>query len=346
MTRRRRTEVAVGLVLGSLALVAVSLMIGTETLSLERAWAEWRSGLPLEEAPTLSILINQRLPRTLAAFIAGSGLALAGCSFQALLRNPLATPYTLGIASAGALGAWTATVLIRGPVLTLSFLGFSSVQVIAFLFAALDVFIIYFLAAHKVRMSPSVLLLAGVTMGMLANSGILLMRYVAEPERLLVMDRWLMGGVAVLGYEPVLTLLIGVTPCLVVLLVQAPKFDQLGFGQEVAAGRGVHVKRLQVVTFFAGSLMTAIIVSKVGPIGFVGLIVPHALRTITGSRHRILMPLSVIAGGAFLCACDIVARKILPAETPIGIITAFIGGPFFLYLLVRRRFTDWETEKI
>jgi iron complex transport system permease protein len=346
MTRRGRTILALGLAAASLALVIASLLIGAETLSPARAWAEWQSGTALRNAPTLSIIVHQRLPRTLAAFIAGSGLALAGCAFQALLRNPLATPYTLGIASAGALGAWTATVLIQGPILTLSFLGFSSIQVFAFLFAAFDVLVIYFLAAHRVRLSPSVLLLAGVTMGMLANSGILLLRYFAEPDRLIMMDRWLMGGVDVLGYEPILTLVIGVTPCILVLLAQAAKFDQIGFGEEMAAGRGVNVKRLQIVTFLTGSLMTGIIVSRVGPIGFVGLVVPHAVRSVTGSRHRILMPLSVIAGGAFLCACDIAARKILPAETPIGIITALIGGPFFLYLLVRRRFSDWETERV
>jgi len=112
---------------------------------------------------------------------------------------------------------------------------------------------------------------------------------------------------------------------------------------EIAAGRGINVKLLQVVTFFIGSLMTAMIVSVVGTIGFVGLIVPHIVRSMTGSRHRLLMPLSVLVGGGFLCFCDIVARKALPGETPIGIITTLLGGPFFLYLLMRRRFTDWET---
>ena len=109
-----------------------------------------------------------------------------------------------------------------------------------------------------------------------------------------------------------------------------------------AAGRGVNVKGLQLTTFLVGSLMTAIVVSVVGPIGFVGLIVPHAVRAITGSRHRLLMPVSAMTGGAFLCLCDIVARKVVTGEFPIGIVTSLIGGPFFLYLLMRRHFTDWE----
>src|SRR5690606_13441214 len=126
-----------------------------------------------------------------------------------------------------------------------------------------------------------------------------------DPERLVIMTRWTMGHVNVLGYDPVAVLFAGVTPCAVVLLAQAGKFDQLGFGEEMAAGRGVDVRRLQVVTFLVGSLLTAVIVSKVGPIGFIGLIVPHAVRSVTGSRHRILMPMSMVVGGAFLCLCDI-----------------------------------------
>jgi iron complex transport system permease protein len=177
---------------------------------------------------------------------------------------------------------------------------------------------------------------------MIANAGILLMRYFAEPERLVRMDRWLMGGVDVIGYGDVVTLAVGVTPCAVILLAQAPRFDQLGFGEELAAGRGVSVKRVQAVTFLVGSLLTAVIVSVAGPIGFVGLIVPHAVRSFTGSRHRLLMPLSLLAGAAFLTLCDVVARRILPGETPIGIITSLLGGPFFLYLLLRKKFTGWE----
>ena len=344
MTKATRAAAVAGFIALCLALVAASLLIGTENLSLGRIYAEWRSGEPLSKTPALSILINQRLPRTLVALIVGCGLTLAGCSFQALLRNPLATPYTLGIDSFGAFGAYAATIYGgTGGWLTFQFLGFSHVQALAFAFAAFDVFLIYAMASRKTRMAPSVLLLAGVTLGLLASSGILFLRYLARPEQLINMDRWLMGGVDVIGYEPVVTLFLGVTPCALILLAQASKFDQLGFGEEMAAGRGVNVNRLQLTTFLVCSFMTGIIVSKVGPIGFVGLIVPHAVRTVTGSRHRILMPASLMAGGAFLCLCDILARKLMTGETPIGIITSLIGAPFFLYLLTCRRFTDWET---
>ncbi len=323
-------------------LVGMSLMVGAERLDVSRAWHEWRSGVSLAESPTLSILVEQRMPRTLASLIAGAGLALSGCAFQALLRNPLATPYILGVSSAASLGAFTATILLQYMGVSYAFAGFSGVQVMAFVFALAEVSIIYAMAAAQGRISPGVLLLAGVTIGNLANAGILMLRYLAKPDQLVSMDRWLMGGVNVLGYRPVLTLFLGVTPCLIVLLAQASKLDQLGFGVELAESRGVNVRKLQAVTFVIGSLMTAVIVSEVGPIGFVGLLVPHAVRTFTGSRHRLLMPLTLVAGGAFLCFCDILARKLLTGETPIGIITSLFGGPFFLYMLLRKRLSDWD----
>lgn len=343
MRRRRLKWIISMLTLASVLLVVASVLIGAENLSLARAVAEWRSGAPLADCPTLGILLEQRIPRTFAAFLVGCGLALAGCAFQALLRNPLAEPYTLGVASWGAFGAWTATVLIAGYAFPRSLLGIPSVQFAAALFAMADVAAVYGIASAKGKPSPSILLLAGVTLGMLANSGILLVRYFAKPDEVVMMDRWLMGGVDVLGYEPVVALLIGVIPCSVFLLAQAPAYDQLTFGAELAAGRGVRVKRLQTLTFLVGSVMTALVVSKVGAIGFVGLIVPHIVRAFVGSRHRILMPLSAIVGGAFLCLCDIIARKLLTGETPIGIVTTLFGGPFFLYLLVRRRFANWDT---
>jgi iron complex transport system permease protein len=342
VSRPWRTAGLAALALVGVALVAASVAFGRESLSLARAWAEWQSGRPLHETPVLSILINQRVPRTLAALFAGAGLAVTGAAFQALLRNPLATPYTLGVASSSALGAWLAYIVLDQARLADALAGLPLPQVLAFAFAAGNVLLVYLVGARRARSSPAVLLLAGVTLGMLANSGILLTRYLARPDRLVMMDRWLMGGVDVLGFRPVLVLGLGVTACAAVLLRQAHRLDQYAFSEELAAGRGVQVPRLQVTVFLAGSLLTAIVVSEVGPIGFVGLIVPHAVRALTGPGHLPLMLASLGAGAAFLCACDLVARQILPGETPIGIITTLVGAPFFLYLLTRRRFTDWE----
>lgn len=342
--RRRRLIAAAALCAILFFLAVASLTIGTESLDLRTAWREIRAGVAASESPTISILLYQRLPRTLAALLAGCGLAIAGCSFQALLRNPLATPYTLGIASAGALGAWCASIAFSTSVSGAVLLGFSLKQVLAFTFAMMNTGIIYLIAANRARVSSNVLLLAGVSLGMLSNAGIMFMRYFAAPDKLVMMDRWLMGGVNILGYGPIRVLAAGVIPCSLFLLLQAAKFDQLGLGADIAEGRGVDVRRLQTGTFVVGSLMVAIIVSEVGPIGFVGLIVPHAVRAFTGSRHRILMPLTMLAGSAFLCLCDIIARKILTGETPIGIVTSLFGVPFFLFLLFRKRDLEWEGQ--
>ena len=331
-----------GLLLGSLLLIVLSLSLGAEALDWGAVWSALRAGGGASDSPSIFVLLELRLPRTLAALLAGAGLALAGCAFQVLLRNPLATPYTLGVASASALGAWMSFLLADLGWFVGTYWGVSSKQVMAFLFAAADVILLYMLASRRTRTSPAVLLLAGVTLGMLANSGIMLSRFLAEANRLVTMDRWLMGGVDVTGMRPVWMLLAGLVPCACILLFQAGKFDQYGFGADLAAGRGVNIERLQWVTLLTASFLTAVIVSVVGPVGFVGLVVPHVTRVFTGPRHHLLLPVSLISGGAFLCACDIIARLILPGETPIGIVTTLIGGPFFLYLLLRGRFTDWD----
>jgi iron complex transport system permease protein len=333
------TWIALGAI--SIALAAASLSIGTERISLSKAVADWRSGVSATDSPELSIVLQQRLPRTLLALLAGAGLAAAGCAFQALLRNPLAEPYTLGVASAGAFGAWAATILGQSAVLRFNIVGFSTVQLSAFAFSLLDIWLLYVMAVRARRLSPAVLLLAGITMGVLCNAGIIFLRYFARPENLINMDRWLMGSLHHIGYESVIVLTIAVLPCVVALALQGHKFDQLVFGEELAAARGVRVQRLQVLTLAVGSFVTAIVASKVGPIGFVGLIVPHIVRAFVGPRHRVLVPMAAVAGGGFLCFCDILARRLMTGETPIGIVTALIGGPFFIYLLLRRRFTDW-----
>ncbi|HNR29855.1 MAG TPA: iron ABC transporter permease [Candidatus Hydrogenedentes bacterium] len=322
--------------------IAASLSIGPEPLGPLHLLRQWRAGESIEDAAY--ILFSLRLPRTLAAFLAGAGLALVGCAFQALLRNPLATPYTLGLAGAGSFGAYTALVLIDFGRLPYSVIGVPMVQAFAFLFAAADVLLIFLVASRRARPTPAVLLLTGVTLGIIANSGIMLTRYFARPERLIDMDRWLMGGVDIVGYRPVAVLAIGVVPACLWLLTQAGKLDQFGFSEEMAAGRGVNITRLQLTVLLLGSFITGVIVSEVGPIGFVGLVVPHTVRAFTGAGHRLLMPVSLLSGGAFLCLCDLAARKVpVAGEIPIGIITTLIGGPFFLYLLVRGRFADWET---
>jgi iron complex transport system permease protein len=312
----------------------LSILFGAEYVPLRRLMENFGD----TGSSLWNIVWQQRVPRTLAALLAGGGLALAGCAFQAALRNPLATPYTLGVSSAAALGAWCAG-LARDAFHLHAVPGVE--QAFAFSFAIADVALIYAFTRRQVHASPSVLLLAGVTLGMLANSGIMLTRYFAQPERLVSMDRWLLGGVDVLGFSPIL-LLCGVLPCAFVLCLQSNKLDQYCFSPELAEGRGVSVSQLLWVVFFFGSLLTAVIVSVTGPIAFIGLVVPHFVRMITGPRHVALMPVAFVAGGAFLCGCDLLSRLVMPGETPAGIITTLVGAPLFLHILLRGRKGAWN----
>ena len=281
---------------------------------------------------SVSIVLMQRVPRVLLALLAGGGLAVAGAVFQALLRNPLATPHTLGVSAGGALGAVTAIALgVHGP----SVGPLTPVQFFALLGALAVVGVIYMLARRRSTFSPLKLLLAGVTLGMICAALTMFVRFASEPDKLVVADRWLMGGLSVLGYGSVAALLPLLVPALAFLVTLAGPLNQLSLGEEMAAGRGVDVGRLQGGAFLAGSVLTASVVSVAGPIGFVGLIVPHLLRFVFGPDHRTLLFLSFFGGGLFLAAADTVARSAFaPTELPVGVLTAMIGGPFFLLLLV------------
>jgi len=274
-----------------------------------------------------------RLPRMLFGLIAGAALALAGTVFQALLRNDLATPYTLGVSGGASVGALLVMWLL--PATTAPFL----LPLSSFLFAALAVSVIYGLARFRGALTPpETLLLAGVTLNLLFGAMILLIEFRSSPYQTVSMVRWLMGGLDVTSMPAVrfagVVAGLGAVP----LLLQARSLNLLSRGEQTAAHLGVAVERTRAVSLAAASLITAAVVSLSGPIGFVGLIVPHALRLVIGPDHRVLMPASLLAGGAFLVVCDAIARVLMaPTELPVGVITSFLGAPFFLWLLFRKR---------
>ncbi len=320
--------------------LVVSLMVGSTPAALPRAL----SGLLGDASPDIAmdeyIIFHLRLPRLIMAFLAGASLAIVGAVFQALLRNPLATPYTLGVSTGGSFGAYLALSLpALFPAINFQWGGIDPVPVFAFAGALLAVGIIYMLSRSGGRISPLELLLAGVVMGAIFSSLILVVRYFSRPEELINMDRWIMGMIDITGYDAKIgTALIVLLPSLAILLAQARGLDQISFGENLAAGRGVNVPKLQKTCFLIGSLATASVVGVVGPIGFVGLIVPHTVRWLVGPDHRLLLPCSVLIGGGFLIVCDTVARTVIaPTQLPVGIITALLGGPFFLFILVRSR---------
>ncbi len=289
---------------------------------------------PNPENYTSWILLYLRVPRIILAFIVGGALAMVGAVFQVIFRNPLATPYTLGIASGGALGAVSVLVLNDflfhwGP--------FSTQQFASLLGSSLIALVIYMIASQQRSLSMPTLLLAGVTMGILCNAGIICMRYLATPHGLYAIEHWLIGGIQVNGFREIATMAPLLISGLGLLLWQIPNLNQIAMGDELAAGYGVDVTRTQKLVFIGGSMVTSAVVAIVGPIGFVGLIVPHMVKRLSGVDQRIVVPISFLAGGTFLILCDTMARSLFyPTELPVGIITAIAGGPFFLHLLLRK----------
>jgi iron complex transport system permease protein len=285
----------------------------------------------------LDVLWQLRIPRVLMAFLAGSALATSGMAFQAMFRNPLATPFTLGVSSGGALGA---SLAIHCG-LTFSHLGFSAVSLCAFAGAMAVIGLIYGLTRLRSGFSTATMLLAGVAISFFCSSLILFLQYLSDQTRTFRMLRWVMGGLNdVVSYGELLSLCpFVVAGCLIVLYLSR-ELNLITTGEELAASRGVEVHRTQVLLFLATSLMVGAVVALCGPIGFVGLMAPHICRLLIGPDHRYLMPATLLFGGAFLVLCDTVARTIMaPTELPVGIITALLGGPFFLWLLLRRPMT-------
>ena len=276
-----------------------------------------------------------RLPRILAASLIGAGLGAAGAAFQGILRNPLAEPYTLGISSGASLAAVIAVRFGFEGVF-----GGNGIGIAALVGSLGTVIAIYRLARTDSRLPPATLLLAGITIAMFCSAASLLFQYTASLDQVYRIVRWMMGGLDGVTYTPLLRGAIATFLGIATLVWLAPDFNALAAGEDVAASLGVNVRRSVALGFFAASLIVAASIALAGPIGFVGLIVPHALRTVIGPDHRLLIPASALGGAALLAACDTLAHLVLfPAELPVGVVTAVIGGPFFLYLLFRHKGT-------
>ena len=329
---RRRLVVGVAS-FGALLIVSclVAPLVGSTSISLRRALDP---ALPFADNVDAQIFFIARLPRVLAAVVVGASLAAAGVVFQALLRNPLATPFTLGVSAGASLGAMLAVT--SGVALAIG--GVSAVPLASFAGSLAAVAVVYALASARHRgFSTSVMLLAGVTMNAFFSALILFVQYFADATQTLRTIRWLMGDLDIASYAPLLASLPLLCLALLVFAWLPRSLNLLSLGRDQAEARGVDVVRAQRLAFFSASLATGAAVSLGGPIGFIGIIVPHLVRLLVGSVHRVVLPCALLFGGAFLVACDLIARTVLaPIELPVGIVTAVIGGPFFLWLLVRR----------
>ncbi|MGQ0793233.1 MAG: FecCD family ABC transporter permease [Deltaproteobacteria bacterium] len=322
--KKKLTLSLLALTLLWLATAGASLFAGAFDASLAGA-------LFAGDALSKTVYLEIRIPRILMATLAGGTLAISGAALQALFRNSLASPFTLGISGGASLGALLA---IRLGVAQ-GVLGFSPVAFLSFVFSMATIFFVY--SASKVRGIVSVgrLLLAGVVVNFLYSAFVLFIQFFSDFTQSLQTMRWIMGSLDIVGIEAVWKTALLAIPACVILLSVTRDMNLFALGDDVASSLGVNVRRVEKTVYFATSLAVASVVSVTGPIGFVGLIVPHVLRMILGVDNRLIFPCSFLLGAAFLTGVDAVARTaLLPVEIPVGIVTAAIGGIFFFWLLL------------
>lgn len=278
-----------------------------------------------------TIILSLRLPRAILAGFVGAGLSISGVTFQALLRNPLADPYILGVSSGAAVGAIVAILLG----LSTSSLG---LPLASFLGALLTILVVFYFGRQDGKIHPNTLLLAGVITGSFLSALIMFFISVSQKEELHTIIFWLMGDFSFSSARAIFVILPYVLLGVFLLYLRSRHLNLILSGEENAIQLGVDVEKLKLVSYLSASLITAASVSVCGLIGFVGLIIPHSMRLIFGPDHRLLIPSAALVGASFLIASDTFARTFLaPTELPVGVVTAAFGGPFFIYLLKTRK---------
>jgi iron complex transport system permease protein len=278
-----------------------------------------------------TIILSLRLPRAILAGLVGAGLSVSGATFQALLRNPLADPYILGVSSGAAVGAIIAILLGLG---IFSF----GLPLASFLGALLTILVVFYFGRQDGKIHPNTLLLAGVIIGSFLSALIMFFLSVSRKEELHTIIFWLMGDFSFSNGRAILIVLPYILLGVFLLYFRSRPLNLILSGEENAVQLGVDIERMKLVSYLLASLITAASVSVCGLIGFVGLIIPHSVRLIFGPDHRLLIPASALIGASFLIASDTFARTLLaPTELPVGVITAAFGGPFFIYLLRTRK---------
>ena len=306
-------------------------VVGSTPLSLSRAFSR---SIPYADNVDAQVFFVARLPRVAAAAVVGSGMAVAGVVFQALLRNPLASPDTLGVSAGATLGAMLAITFH----VDVALMGVSAVPLASFLGSAGALGIVYALAAARRRgTSSTVLILAGVALSAFLSALVRLIQVIADFTDTFRSIRWMMGSLDVASYAPIVMSLVPMATAFAFVAALPRVLDLISMGAETAASRGVDVRRAERIALVSASLSTGAAVSLGGPVPFVGIIVPHIVRLLVGADHRLVLPASALFGASFLIVCDLVARTAFgPVELPVGTVTAILGGPFFLWLLFRR----------
>ena len=309
-----------------IASVAIGLMVGSQRIDVSTLFSP--------DSFSHALFFRLRLPRVLMGLVIGASLAVTGGALQALFRNPLADPYTLGVSGGGALGASIAIALGWSARVA----GIPLVFVASFAGAMLAVWLVKTIARTGGIVLPGALLLSGVAVTLISAAGVLTIQYLTDPASALRILRWLIGDLDIVGLDPIWRMLVILVPAWIVLLAFSRQLNLLAIDEDTAATLGVNVRRCETAVHALCALIVGVTVSAGGSIGFVGLIVPHAVRLMFGEDLRIVLPGSLLLGAAFLILADALARTALPSsELPVGAITGLMGGPAFLWLLRRRQ---------
>lgn len=326
-------------------LLAASLLVAISLGSAVIPWTDvFKSLIGMSTDHRFEIIVwNIRLPQALTAIVAGAGLSVAGASMQCILRNPLGSPFTLGISHAAAFGAALSVMLIGSGVLfgqqgdTASVISPVLTTVSAFVFSLAAAGVIIVISRLR-GATPEVMVLTGVALGALFTAGTMFLQFFADDQELAAMVFWTFGDTGRAGWGD-LALLSGVGGlAFVFFLVQAWSYNAIDAGDETAKGLGVRVEGVRMAGMMVASLVTAVIIAFLGIIGFVGLVVPHMVRRIIGGDHRFLLPASILGGGLLLLLSDTAARLIIaPHVLPVSVLTAFLGAPVFIALIIRGR---------
>ncbi len=314
-----------------LATLIIAPLIGPTSIDIGKALS---GGFDAVDNIDANILFLARIPRILLGAVTGAALSVTGAVFQAFLRNDLAAPFTLGVSSGASFGAVIAITLN----LNFTILGISTLSIAAFAGALGTMYLVFGLVKTRHGDFPtSVLLLAGVTANFFFASIVMFVHYMSDFTQSFQIVRWLMGGLDITDYQTVWSILPFVMIGIAGLIYISRDMNLISAGVQSAMSRGVDVVRTQKTGFILASLITGTVVAISGPIGFVGLIVPHIVRLLVGPDLRLLIPGSMFFGASFLILCDTVGRTLIaPAEIPVGVITAMLGGPFFVWLLKRQ----------
>jgi len=334
---------SVGVLAGALvALSLAAITVGPTAISLERAVALLVAG-PTADGTTATIIWNIRIPRVLAAVVIGAGLALSGAVMQSVLNNPLGSPYTLGISHAAMFGAAIAILALQAGAVEMGAAGGFAldnpylVTIAAFVASLASTGVILALATYR-GASPETMILTGIALSSLFTAGTTAIQYVASQNELASIVFWSFGDVARATWTNLALMGIVLVPAAAYFLRHSWAYNALDAGDETARSVGVDVDSVRNRGMVVASFVTALGVSFVGIIGFVGLVVPHITRKLVGNNKEFLLPVSGLLGGVLLLVSDTAARTALaPTVVPVGIVTSFVGAPFFIYLVVRGR---------